>query len=475
MDSESRHDLSGELVWSRSARSDSIASSTGPRVKGQFPDECRRPTCASVPPVSRTLLRSSSARSAILAALLLAGLPVAARRCVAADLPPLRSTQPPYFTADVSVTIDSTARSSVDVTFTLPYVELNWNKLDRGYTAEAGFSVVFEPRDRRRLFGDSWEKRLLVETFDATRNGRNQLVVRRSFQIPPGRYRVRARVRDVSSQIESGAEDVLVLEDLGKVHVGFSDLELGIRDSASSFVQVSTRRFGDGASGLTARVVLLDRRPGEWPREAKLHWRVTEVSGDVAQEGDTTVTLQQAVQAVELRPRLAELFIGDYTFEVERVEGKSRWRTSRSFEVEQSGPPQGKEYALMLEALSYIGEQSEIDAMRNVPADQQAEAWQRFWDRRDPTPDTPVNENLIEFYRRLRYATSHFTGFGPGWRSDMGRIYIRYGPPDQIESQPGAATRSAIEIWYYHQPYHRFVFADREGFGRFTLLDYGSQ
>lgn len=409
------------------------------------------------------------------AAALLAVVLTATGARAAAELSPLRSLQPPFFTADVSVAIDSTARSSVDVTFTLPYVELSWNKLARGYAAGAGFSVVFEPGNRKRLYGDSWEKRVLVDGFDATRNVRNQLVVRRTFEMPPGRYKVRVRVRDVSSQVESEAEDMLSLEDLGKVPVGFSDLELGVSDSSSRFVQVATRRFTDGASGLTARAVLLDRRPGEWPRRARLHWRISEVSTDAAHEGDTTLTLRQPVQSIELRPEIPELFIGDYVFEVERVEGKSRWRTSRSFEVEESGPPRGKEFAQMLEVLSFIGDQAEIDAMRDVPEDAQAEAWQRFWDRRDPTPDTPTNENLIEFYRRLRYASRHFQGIGPGWRSDMGRIYIRYGPPDQIETQPGSASMPALEIWYYHQPYRRFLFSDREGFGRYTLLNPGAE
>jgi GWxTD domain-containing protein len=417
------------------------------------------------------LLRSTFRRAAALIAVLL----TAGTAHAAGDLPPLHSYQPPLFTADVSVAIDSTARSSVDVTFTIPYVELNWNKLARGFAAGAGFSVVFEPQDRRRLFGDSWEKRLLVESFDATRNVRNQLVVRRSFEMPAGRYRVRVRVRDVSSELESEAQDVLELEDLTKVPVGFSDLQLGLSDSASRFTPVPTRQFSDGAEGLTARVVLLDRRPGEWPRRARLHWRIAEPTGEVLQQGDTTLTLQQPAQAVELHPPSSELFIGDYLFEVERVEGKSRWRTSRAFEVDESGPPKGKEFAAMLEALYYIGESAEVDAMKNLPPDQQAEAWDRFWTRRDPTPDTPVNENLIEFYRRLRYATRHFQGIGPGWRSDMGRIYIRYGPPDQIESQPGSATSPTVEIWYYHQPYHRFVFVDREGFGRYTLLNPGSE
>lgn len=406
-----------------------------------------------------------------LVAAILAGLLAAAGARAAGELSPLRSIQPPFFTADVTVAIDSTARPSVDVTFTVPYVELSWNKLGRGYAGGAGFSVVFEPRNRKRLYGASWEKRVLVEAFEATRNTRNQVVVRRTFDMPPGRYKVRVRVRDVTSAMESQAEDVLELQDLGKVPVGFSDLELGLADSASRFVPVATRRFTDGASGLTARAVVLDRRPGEWPRQARMHWKITEPAGDVVHEGDTTMTLSQSAQPVEVRPRMQELFIGDYIFEVERVEAKSRWRTSRSFEVEESGPPRGKEFALMVEALSYIGGQAELDEMRDLSPDRQVEAWERFWARRDPTPDTPVNENLIEFYRRLRYASRHFQGIGPGWRSDMGRIYIRYGPPDQVETQPGSASMPTIETWFYHQPYRRFMFADREGFGRYTLLN----
>lgn len=410
-----------------------------------------------------------------LVAALLAGLLAAAGARASGELAPLRSVEPPRFTADVSVAIDSTARSSVDVTITVPYVDLSWNRVERGYAAGAGFSVVFEPRDRRRLFGDAWEKRLLVEGYPATRNARNQLVVRRSFAVPPGRYKVRVRVRDVSSQLESGAEDNLELQDLARIPVGFSDLELGVSDSAGRFTPVATRRFTDGAAGLAARAVLVDRRPGEWPRRATLRWRISEPAGDAVHEGDTTLTLVQPAQPIEVRPRAGELFIGDYLFEVERVEGKSRWRTSRSFEVEESGPPRGKEFELMLEALSYIADAAEIDAMRAAGPEGQADAWQRFWDRRDPSPETDVNENLIEFYRRLRHATRHFQGIGPGWRSDMGRIYIRYGPPDQIESQPGSATMPALETWYYHQPYRRFLFADREGFGRYTLLNPGAE
>jgi GWxTD domain-containing protein len=123
----------------------------------------------------------------------------------------------------------------------------------------------------------------------------------------------------------------------------------------------------------------------------------------------------------------------------------------------------------MLEPLAYIVSPQEMDWLRSLPKDQQAQGWEELWRRRDPTPETPRNETQLEFFRRVRYAEHHFQGFGPGWRADMGRIYIKFGPPDQIENRPPSLTAPQLEIWYYNQPYRRLVFADREGFGRYTL------
>jgi hypothetical protein len=52
----------------------------------------------------------------------------------------------------------------------------------------------------------------------------------------------------------------------------------------------------------------------------------------------------------------------------------------------------------------------------------------------------------------------------------MGRIFIKFGPPDQVESRPGNAQTPQLEIWYYNRPYRQYVFADREGFGRYVLV-----
>lgn len=412
-------------------------------------------------PSSRVARVALSATAALLVAAL----------AYAEDLPPLRSYQPPYFTADVSTAVDSTARGAVEVSITVPYSELSWNRVGTEFGAGVGLSVSLEPQNRERVYGDAWEERLRVKTYATTHHAAYNLIVRRSFAVPPGRYRVRVRAIDLSSEQEGVADGAIELPDFTRQPVGLSDLQLGTVDSTGAFQLVTTRVFGYNADRLAARVTVLDRRAGDWPRRYPIRWRIRdEQAGEVAM-GDTTVNLTHSGEAVVVRTRDAGLFLGSYSFEVEVGESSSRWRAQRSFEVEESGPPRGKEYDQLLEALAYVADSREVDGMRNLPADRQAAAWAEFWRRRDPTPETDRNEAELEFFRRLRYASQHFTGFGPGWRSDMGRIYLRHGPPDQVEQRPASTQSPQLEIWYYNQPYRRFVFADREGFGRFSLVE----
>ena len=72
---------------------------------------------------------------------------------------------------------------------------------------------------------------------------------------------------------------------------------------------------------------------------------------------------------------------------------------------------------------------------------------EQFWERRNPSPGSPENEFREEYYRRIAYANERFTSGWPGWKTDRGRIYIMYGPPDEREQHPtgGSYQRSYEE------------------------------
>ena len=78
--------------------------------------------------------------------------------------------------------------------------------------------------------------------------------------------------------------------------------------------------------------------------------------------------------------------------------------------------------------------------------DERYEFIEQFWLRRDPTPDTVVNETRDEHYRRIAYANERFTSGKPGWKTDRGIMYIMYGPPDTIETNMGSRESSMESI-----------------------------
>src|SRR5579864_272042 len=93
------------------------------------------------------------------------------------------------------------------------------------------------------------------------------------------------------------------------------------------------------------------------------------------------------------------------------------------------------------EDVAYIITDEERAAFKQLSNDEERDNFiEAFWQRRDPTPDTEENEYKEEHYRRIAYANEHFAAGIPGWKSDRGRIYIMYGPPDEIDSHPSGGT-----------------------------------
>ena len=105
-------------------------------------------------------------------------------------------------------------------------------------------------------------------------------------------------------------------------------------------------------------------------------------------------------------------------------------------------------------------ERAFFKALRN---DEERESFiQQFWNRRNPDPRSDYNAFKEEHYRRIAYANEHFTSGIQGWRTDRGRVYITWGPPDRIEGQPtggmyyrtiregaGSTSRHPWEEWWY--------------------------
>jgi GWxTD domain-containing protein len=93
------------------------------------------------------------------------------------------------------------------------------------------------------------------------------------------------------------------------------------------------------------------------------------------------------------------------------------------------------------EDVVYIITPEERSAFIHLSTNEERESFiENFWARRNPDPDSPENTFKEEHYRRIAYANEHYASGIPGWKTDRGRIYIMWGPPDETDSHPSGGT-----------------------------------
>ncbi|HEV8428526.1 MAG TPA: GWxTD domain-containing protein [Pyrinomonadaceae bacterium] len=147
-----------------------------------------------------------------------------------------------------------------------------------------------------------------------------------------------------------------------------------------------------------------------------------------------------------------------------------------------------KAYVEWINEVDIILTQSERDAWKKLATDNEREKFiEDVWHSRDPDPDTLENEFKEQFFERVAYANEHFSSGKPGRFTDRGRIYIKFGKPDEIESHPaggiyerpsweggGSTSTYPFEKWFYrHIPNVRsgveLEFVDPTGSGEYRL------
>ena len=94
-------------------------------------------------------------------------------------------------------------------------------------------------------------------------------------------------------------------------------------------------------------------------------------------------------------------------------------------------------------------------------------AWKRFWREIDPS-----GEAERVFLERYAYAWERWRRFD-GTLADMGKVYVKYGPPDWVERHPFELDVRPYEVWYYDRYGLSFIFVDRNGTGDYELVQPG--
>jgi GWxTD domain-containing protein len=122
--------------------------------------------------------------------------------------------------------------------------------------------------------------------------------------------------------------------------------------------------------------------------------------------------------------------------------------------------------------IDYFATREEMEEFKKLEGNAKITFLKKFWSKFDPDPNTPANEFLTIIVARIEYADKNFgTIYKKGRYTDRGRIYIKYGPPDEVRRNPYPVEIYPWESWFYKEPFrNQYIFVDLKGNGDYVLV-----
>ncbi len=350
--------------------------------------------------------------------------------------------------------------------------KIQFVKEDSVYRAEFVVSVEILDKNGKSLALRDFTEKLELKNFFSTVKSTHFKKWLGFFDLTPDKYVVKVKIFDVKSKLEGHFTREVELIDFTKGPIQSSHI-LFTNDETidfKTFESVLVRFVDDKPDSLYA---FLEFVTMEEMAPIKITYQVQDINKNTVFQNGTEGNLKkwynQAFLPIDikaLKPGLNRIVINyEYLSKSHTTETKIyvNWGEKQ---VQQAN------LKLSIEHLKVVANPGDVKKIQKAKASERDSLLAAYWKERDPTPGTPKNELYDEFYSRIQDANKlfHFSK-RDGWNTDRGRIYIKYGPPEEIlRDIQGAEAFARYEIWYYHQIRRQFIFYDRLGSGEFRLL-----
>lgn len=359
--------------------------------------------------------------------------------------------------------------SSVSVLYSrIRYDDIVFVQSDSGFSAHYQFSInIFSDKDLTDLeFSKIIDRKLLVPTFAVTNSTSAFDTMRVKATLPPGKYYVILKLYDYNTNHTSTREIRHTIKNFRDTPLAISDLLLYDQTDTTG-IPVDFLRSHEDTLYADFYVSMKDV-----PSAFSLHAvaRSVESPSNI----DTTITIDQhrRVQKYRLPIKAKDLAPGTYQLKLSVRKGDTRSESEATFRIPRSSTPMNlAELDQEVKPLMYIADPGQLDSLKKGTFKERQKNFLTFWLNRAGGSREKALAMRAEFYKRVDYANMHLSGgFRQGWQSDRGRIYIIYGPPDQVVTHSEDFTTPPYQIWYYYDLRLEFVFLDEFGTGDYRLV-----
>ncbi len=389
--------------------------------------------------------------------------------------------------------LTDTSGDYVELYYSFNRRELEFVPEDQGAVAKILMQLNIQDEEGNQVENRIWTTGTRAQNAEEAKNTDFMIIDAIGIKLHPGNYQVVLQARDINSMASGEAKLKLTSRRFSPDLLQFSDVELAfeiIDDTTSGRLTKAGKKILPNPSRIFTRdknmfylyAELYNLAYGDKIKpEYTLDFYVLDAHGKKIKEfGEQTQTKPGNSAVVISGLNIGTLSGGEYLLQVDAKDKHTGQKASAVkkfivFKEKTADELMAEEIKRFKQDVIYIATPSELNIFDQLNFVGKQNYIADFWKRKDPDPATPENEFKTEHYRRIAYANYHFSrtsDSNDGWNSDMGRVYIKYGEPSEIERHPSTRGEKPWEKWNYNELKGGvyFIFVDEDGYGVYRLV-----
>ncbi len=366
-------------------------------------------------------------------------------------------------------------KTKVDIFLQVPYSNIQFVKSGDSYSAKYSVSITFYDENKENVIIERlWYEKVNVINFSHTSSKLNYNISHRAFDLTPGKYQLVCQFEDQDSKKNFLYEtNTRVLEFNNEIDI--SDLIFISKTISDKNGEKILPNISKIITSNQEKLAFFFEIYTDKEDDILIEYQIVDKKRAKTFSQQQLTNLSVGKNTINHTIDKVDLSLGEYDLIVQLKDetGKVIKAIGKTFHSKLYGFPNSIiDIDNAIEQMLYIASNDDIQKIKSSDGyEQKLKDFINFWKSKDPSPNTVENEVLSEYYRRVDYANEHFESYFPGWRTDMGMVYITIGPPDQVERHPFEYDSKPYEIWDYFDLNKRFVFIDQTGFGDYRLSD----
>lgn len=380
---------------------------------------------------------------------------------------------------------DSAGQTFLEVFCQIPTESFQFIKTKDGF--KAGYEIAITLLDANYTEAASLEHAdsVMVSSYNEIFLPREPHLVRFTFLLNPGGYLAKVKITDPETLAEIRFEKKIVMPDYFESGLKLSSLQLAasISQSARESALVKNnlkiipnvpRIFGMDFNTLYVYSEIYNLSVSEGMVSSSFNATVAifDHSGQVVKTVTHTYPKPATQCVLSFGLPIDYLAPGNYklAITVEDLQNGQTAIESAHFAVVKPFVTQtDDEYHRTVRQLKYLASEAELAKLQKLSKSERENGFLGFLKQFDASPQTEQNEFMLEYYRRIFYASQNFySASNEGWNTAQGEVYVKNGPPDAIERQ--FSDNKNYEVWQYYKLNRKFIFVDEWGLGQYQLL-----